>query len=48
VIPGKTTNTYISFSGFVTKYAGPDLKNDSKVEISVTIKITGAITIVNQ
>ena len=49
VIPGSgPTKTYINFSGFVTKYAGPDLKNDSKVEISVTIKITGAITIVNQ
>lgn len=48
VIPGKSNNTVISFSGFVTKYAGPDLKTDGKVEISVTIKITGAITIVNQ
>ena len=49
VIPGSgPTKTYINFTAFVTKFAGPKLKVDSKVEISVTLKISGAITIVNQ
>ena len=37
--------TTIAFSGFVTKYAGPDAKVDGKLEIQLTIKVTGAITI---
>ncbi len=42
--PGATTTT-IAFSGFLTKYAGPDAKVDGKLEIQMTIKITGDITI---
>jgi hypothetical protein len=42
--PGATTTTF-SFSGFLTKYAGPDAKVDGKLEIQMTIKITGDITI---
>ena len=37
--------TTIAFNGFVTKYAGPDAKVDGKLEIQMTIKITGALTI---
>lgn len=37
--------TTIAFNGFVTKYAGPDAKVDGKLEIQVTIKVTGALTI---
>ena len=37
--------TTIAFSGFVTKISGPDAKVDSKLEIQMTIKVTGAITI---
>lgn len=42
--PGATVTT-IAFSGFLTKYAGPDAKVDGKLEIQLTIKITGDITI---
>ena len=48
VIPNGATKIYISFSAFVTKYAGPDPKNDSKLEISLAFKITGATSVVNQ
>lgn len=37
--------TTIAFNGFVTKYAGPDAKVDNKLEIQITIKVTGALTI---
>lgn len=45
VIQGKTGAITIAFSGFLTKYAGPDAKVDGKLEIQMTIKITGDITI---
>ena len=41
-VPSVTT---IAFSGFVTKISGPDAKVDSKLEIQITIKVTGALTI---
>ena len=44
-IPGALTTTTIAFIGFVTKYAGPDAKVDSKLEIQITIKVTGPFTI---
>ena len=43
--PTTPTVTTIAFSGFVTKYAGPDAKVDGKLEIQMTIKVTGALTI---
>ena len=45
VIPSPTVTITIAFSGFLTKYAGPDAKVDGKLEIQMTIKITGDITI---
>ena len=44
VIPAGLTNITMAFSGFLTKYAGPDIKVDGKLEIQMTIKITGPIT----
>lgn len=44
--PGSTVTT-IAFNGFLTKCAGPDAKVDGKLEIQMTIKITGDITITN-
>lgn len=40
---GASTITF-AFSGFLTKYDGPEAKVDGKLEISGTIKITGDIT----
>jgi hypothetical protein len=45
VIPGGATPINIGFSAYVTKLAGPDAKVDGKLEIQITLKITGAITI---
>jgi hypothetical protein len=45
VMPTPTSTITIAFSGFLTKYAGPDAKVDGKLEIQMTIKITGDITI---
>jgi hypothetical protein len=45
VITTPTSTITIGFSGFLTKYAGPDAKVDGKLEIQMTIKITGDITI---
>ena len=45
---GTTTTpsvTTIAFSAFVTKYAGPDAKVDGKLDIQITLKVTGALTI---
>ena len=44
-IPGALTTTTVAFLAFVTKYAGPDAKVDSKLEIQITLKVTGAFTI---
>ena len=35
---------YFTFYGFITKYAGPDAKVDGKLEIQMTLKVTGDIT----
>lgn len=43
IIAGAQTIT-IAFAGFLTKYAGPEVKVDSKLEIQMTLKITGDIT----
>ena len=43
--PALPSVTTIAFSGFVTKISGPDAKVDSKLEIQITIKVTGALTI---
>ena len=41
-LPSVTT---IGFLAFVTKYAGPDAKVDGKLEIQISLKISGALTI---
>lgn len=43
-IPGALTVTTVGFNAFVMKYAGPDAKVDSKLEIQITLKVTGALT----
>ncbi len=45
VITGPSATITISFSGFLIKYAGPDAKVDGKLEVQMSIKITGDITI---
>lgn len=45
VITSPSATITIAFSGFLTKYAGPDAKVDGKLEVQMTIKITGDITI---
>ena len=45
-VTGAPTTTTVSFLGFVTKYAGPSAKVDGKLEISITIKISGPLTFV--
>lgn len=45
VIAAPTATITIAFSGFLTKYAGPDAKVDGKLEVQMTIKITGDIAI---
>jgi hypothetical protein len=42
--PGTSTTTF-EFDGFLTKYDGPQAKVDGKLEIQITIKITGDLTI---
>jgi hypothetical protein len=44
VITNGTVTITFAFSGFLTKYDGPDAKVNGKLEISGTIKITGDIT----
>jgi len=44
-IPSGAQTITFSFSSFLTKYAGPDAKVDGKLEIQMTMKITGDITI---
>lgn len=39
------TVTTVSFQAFVMKYAGPDAKVDSKLEIQISLKVTGALTL---
>lgn len=46
LIPFGAQTTTIAFSGFHTKYAGPEAKTDSEMEIQMTIKITGDVTTV--
>jgi hypothetical protein len=43
IVHGTTTITF-AFSGFLTKYDGPEAKVDGKLEIMMSIKITGDIT----
>lgn len=45
IIPAQSVTITIAFSGFLTKYAGPDAKVDGKLEIQMSLKITGDITI---
>lgn len=44
VITNGTTTITFAFDGFLTKYDGPEAKVDNKMEIQMTIKITGDIT----
>jgi hypothetical protein len=39
------TVTTIAFNAFLTKYSGPDAKVNGKLEIQMSLKITGDITI---
>lgn len=43
--PTTPSVTTIAFSAFVTKFAGPDAKVDGKLEIQMTLKITGPLTV---
>lgn len=45
VITSGTATITFAFSGFLTKFDGPEAKVDGKLEISGTIKITGDITL---
>lgn len=44
-VPGALSTTTVSFSGFVMKYAGPEAKVDGKLEIQISLKVTGALTL---
>lgn len=45
IIPSGAQNISIGFNAFHTKYGGPDVKVDGELGISITLKITGDITI---
>jgi hypothetical protein len=45
VLGGADTPINITFNAFPTKYDGPNAKVDNKLEIKVSLKITGDITI---
>lgn len=45
VIANGATTITLAFSGFLTKFDGPEAKVDGKLEISGSIKITGDITL---
>ena len=45
-IPGAPSTTTISFQGFAMKYAGPEAKVDGKLEIQISLKVTGALAFV--
>lgn len=45
LIPAGAATITIAFSGFLTKYAGPEAKVDGKLEIQMTLKVTGDTTI---
>lgn len=45
ILGGGATPITIDFDAFVTKYDGPNAKVDGKLEIKVSFKITGDITI---
>lgn len=44
VITNGTATITFAFSGFLVKYDGPEAKVDGKLEITMSIKITGDIT----
>jgi hypothetical protein len=44
-VPGAVTTTTFGFSAFVMKYAGPDAKIDSELQIQISLKVTGALTV---
>ena len=48
LISAGLTTVSIAFSGFLMKYAGPEAKVDGKLEIQMSIKITGDIAITQQ
>lgn len=45
VLGGATTPITIGFNAFVTKLEGPMAKVDSKLEMQISLKITGNITV---
>ena len=45
VITAPSSVITIAFAGFLMKYAGPEAKVDGKLEVQISIKITGDITI---
>ncbi len=44
IAPTSPTPIYIYFSAFVTKWDGPTLKTDGKMDLQISWKITGALT----
>ena len=44
-IPAGVQTITFGFSGFVMKYAGPEAKVDGKLEIQISLKVTGDITL---
>lgn len=44
-IPSGVQTITFGFSGFIMKYAGPDAKVDGKLEIQISLKVTGDITL---
>lgn len=45
VITGSSVTITIAFSAFITKYDGPDAGVDGKLDIAISMKITGDVTI---